>query len=137
MTVLSSKRRESETEFIHTARKLQIFTLRCCKKFPTRYWGYWLAYLIGPAASITSNVEHANSIYPLCQEEVKLRRSFFIKALGDITNLASQIEIVYEAETFQLEARIKTEWIALIDKEERLIKGVMKKDRERYKNIPD
>ena len=37
MSVVKSKRHESEMEFIHVARELQIYTLRKCVKFPKRY----------------------------------------------------------------------------------------------------
>lgn len=48
--------------------------------------------------------------------------------------MVSQIEVAHEL--FGLEADKVKFWMELVQKEIRLVKGAMKKDRERYKNLP-
>lgn len=120
-------------EFIAVARELEIFTIKKCVKFPKRYTFYLSKPISDIAFRIHSYVKLANGIYPTNQHEVQMRRDYFLKAHAELYNLVSQIEISHEI--FGLDFDTMKNWMEIVDKEIGLIKGTLKKDRERYKNI--
>lgn len=134
MSVPSGKRGESEMEFIHTARELQIHTIRKCVGFPKRYTFYIGQPIAGSATRIYQCVMMANSIYPTNAHEAQIRRDYLLEAGAELRSLVSQIEVA--TELFGIEERSMRYWMDLVDKEIRLIKAVLKKDKERYKNLP-
>ena len=134
MSVVKSKRSESVLEFLHTARELQIYTIRkCTNAIPKRYTFYLGVGIAESAKEIYRGVKRGNSIYPTNQHEAQLRRDCFIGAYAELENLASQVEVAQEI--IGLDPRILKEWAELITREMRLIKAVLKADRERYKNL--
>lgn len=134
MAVIKSNRAESEMEFIHTARQLQIHTIQKCVNFPKRYTFYVGQPMAECATRIYEYVKCANSIYPLNQHEVQIRRDYLLRANAELNSLISQIEVA--GELFGLEPDKMKFWMEIIEKEIRLVKGTMKKDRERYKDLP-
>ena len=134
MAVIKSKRDESEMEFIHTARQLQIHTIQKCVGFPKRYTFYVSQPIAEMATRIHEYVKCANSIYPLNQHEVQLRRDYLLKANAELNSLVSQIEVANEL--FGIEGEKMKFWLDIVEKEIRLVKGTLKKDRERYKDLP-
>ena len=76
----------------------------------------------------------ANSIYPLNQHEVQIRRDYLLRANAELYNLVSQIEVANEL--FGIDGDSVKFWMDIVEREIRLVKGTMKKDRERYKNLP-
>ncbi len=135
MSVIKSKRNESDMQFLNTARELEIYTLRQSKNFPKRYSLFFDLHLLHPAVQVYEYVKEGNSIdHPLCQEEANIRREHFLKAYAKLQSLTSQIEIAHEA--FQLNFDSMRRWMDLVDQEMRLVKAVMKADRARYKNLP-
>ena len=133
MTVVRSKRAESEMEFVHTARELQIYTIQKCVGFPKRYTFYLSQPISTSATHIHQYVKMANSIYPINAHEVQMRRDYLLRANAELNSLVSQIEVAHEM--FGLEPNVMKYWMDIVEKEIRLVKGTMKKDRERYKNI--
>ena len=83
MAVIKSNRTESEMEFIHTARQLQIHTIQKCVNFPKRYTFYVGQPMAECATRIHEYVKCANSIYPLNQHEVQMRRDYLLRANAD------------------------------------------------------
>lgn len=134
MSVIKSNRAESEMEFIHTARQLQIHTIQKCVNFPKRYTFYVSQPIAECATRIHEYVKCANSIYPLNQHEVQMRRDYLLRANAELNNLVSQIEVANEL--FGIEGDKMKYWMEIVEKEIRLVKAVMKKDRERYKDLP-
>lgn len=134
MSVIKSNRAESEMEFIHTARQLQIHTIQKCVNFPKRYTFYVSQPIAECATRIHEYVKCANSIYPVNQHEVQMRRDYLLRANAELYSLISQIEVANEL--FGIEADKMKYWMEIVEKEIRLVKGTMKKDRERYKNLP-
>lgn len=133
MSVIKSKRNESGMEFIHNARTLQIYTIKKCVAFPKRYSFYMGQPIVQMATEIHNDVKRANSIYPLNTHEAQLRRDYLLRAIAELNSMVSQVEVA--AEMFHIEPDGLKYWMELIDKELRLIKGVLKEDRERYKKI--
>lgn len=134
MAVIKSNRTESEMEFIHTARQLQIHTIQKCVNFPKRYTFYVGQPMAECATRIHEYVKCANSIYPLNQHEAQMRRDYLLRANAELNSLISQIEVA--GELFGLEPDKMKFWMEIVEKEIRLVKGTMKKDRERYKDLP-
>ena len=121
-------------EFIYNARALQIYTIQKCVGFPKRYSFYLGQPIAQMANNIHNYVKSANSIYPLNQHEAQLRRDYLLKANAELNSLISQVEVA--AEMFGIEPDKLKFWMELVEKELRLIKGVLKDDKERYKNLP-
>ncbi len=134
MTVIKSKRSVSEMEFIATARKLEMHTIRKCVNFPKRYTFYVSQPLAAASTRIYENVKKGNSIYPTNQHEVQMRRDYFLVAHAELQSMISQLEVA--AELFGIDADAMKYWMELVDTEIRLVKAVLKNDRARYKDLP-
>ena len=134
MSVIKSQRNKSEMEFIANARKLQIYTIRKCVNFPKRYTFYVSQPIANASTRIYEDVRRANSIYPVNQHEAQMRRDCFLRANAELYSLISQIEVAQEL--FGIDMDAMQNWLDIIDFEIRLVKAVMKSDRERYKNLP-
>ena len=134
MSVIKSKRSKSQLEFLATARKLQAFTIhKCVNTVPKRYTFYIGTHLADSATAIYEWVKRGNSIYPLNSHEVQMRRDCFLKAYAELQSLVSQIELAHEI--IQFDPNVLAEWSSLINTELKMVKAVLKADRERYKNI--
>lgn len=134
MSVVRSRRGESEVEFLHTARELEMYSIRKCVNFPKRFTFYLSQPIANIATRIYENVKKANSIYPTNQHEAQVRRDYLLTANAELFNLVSQVEVAHEM--FGLEPNVMAYWSEIIEKEVRLVKALMKKDKERYKNLP-
>ena len=96
MSVIKSKRSTSDMEFLATARKLEIYTIQKCVNFPKRYTFYVSQPLAAAATRIYEDVKRANSIYPLNQHEVQIRRDYFLHANAELQSMISQLEVAQE-----------------------------------------
>lgn len=134
MSVNRSQRSTSDMEYLSIARKLEIFTIQKCVGFPKRYTFYLTEGISDLAKQVYIEVKAANSIFPQNQHEAQLRRDHLISAYCALQNLISQIEIAQEM--FGIQPDALCHWMELIDSELRLVKAVMKSDRERYKSLP-
>lgn len=134
MSVIKSQRSSSSMDFIHTARELQIYTIKKCSNFPKRYTFYISQPLANAATRIHEYVKMANSVYPINTHEAQIRRDYLIRANSELNSMISQIEVAQEI--FGLEPNVIKFWMDIVGKEIKLVKGVMKEDRERYKNLP-
>lgn len=121
-------------EFVYAARQLQIHTIKKCVNFPKRYTFFVSQPIAACATRIHEYVKCANSIYPMNQHEAQLRRDYMLRANAELNNLVSQLEVANEL--FGIEGDKLKYWMDIVDKEIRLVKGIMKKDRERYKDLP-
>lgn len=120
-------------QFIDTAYKLYIFSVQQCVKFPKRYTFYVSQEISHTASEIHRKVKCANSVFPSNAHEVQKRRDYFIEAYADAQSLISQINAA--TELFQISGSVLTQWMELVYSELTLIKGVMKKDKTRYKHL--
>lgn len=121
-------------EFLFNARNLQIYSIKKAVGFPKRYTFYVSQPIANSAVRIFEFVKKGNSIYPTNQHEAQLRRDFFLNAHAELQSLISQIEVAQEI--FGIEASVMQTWMEMIEKELRLVKAVMKKDRARYQELP-
>ena len=120
-------------EFVHTARELQIYTIKKCVGFPKRYTFFLAQPISEMATRIHQYVKAANSIYPTNAHEAQIRRDYLLRANAELNSLVSQIEVANEI--FGLEENVLKFWMDIVDREIRLVKGTMKKDNERYKDL--
>jgi hypothetical protein len=121
-------------EFIATARKLEIYSIQKCVNFPKRYTFYVSQPIANAATRIYEDVKRANSIYPMNQHEAQMRRDYLLRANAELQSMVSQLEVAQEL--FGIEMDTLKYWVDIIDTEIRLVKAVIKSDRERYKNLP-
>lgn len=133
ISVIKSKRNESDMQFLDTAYQLYIFTVQQCVKFPKRYTFYVSQDISHIASEIHRKVKCANSIFPTNMHEVQMRRDYFLEAYADTQSLISQVNAA--SEMFQISGSVLTRWMELIQSELNLLKGVMKRDKARYKNL--
>lgn len=130
MSVVKSKRGESEVEFIHTARELEIFTMRQCVNFPKRYTFYLSQPIVQLAVQVYDSVVKANSIYPENRRDATLRRDHFVRANAALHSMIAQVELAQEL--FGLAPEPTDKWMGYIEREIKLIQGVIRKDQERF-----
>lgn len=64
-----------------------------------------------------------------------MRRDYMLKANAELNSLVSQIEVA--AEMFGIEPDKLKYWMDMVEQEIRLVKGAMKRDKERYKDLPE
>ena len=134
MSVIKSKRSTSDLEFLAGARRLEIYTIKKCTRFPKRYTFYISQPLANAATRVYEATKRANSIYPLNQHEVQLRRDQLLMAHAELQSMISQLEVAQEL--FGIEPDTLRRWMELVDTEIRLIKALLKSDRARYKELP-
>ena len=118
-------------EFLANARKLQIYTIQKCVNFPKRYTFYVSQPIANAAVRVYEDVKKGNSIYPLNQHEVQMRRDCFLKAYAELQSMVSQIEAAQEL--FGIEPETMKYWMEIVDTEIKLVRAVLKNDRARYK----
>lgn len=134
MSVIKSQREDSKMDFIHVARELQIYSIKKCSNFPKRYTFYVSQPIANAATRIHEYVKMANSVYPTNAHEAQIRMDYLIRANAELNSFVSQIEVAQEL--FGLELNVIKHWMDIVGREIKLVKGVMKDDRERYKNLP-
>lgn len=126
-------RNESSVEFLDIARKLEKETIEMCVRFPKRYTFYVSQPLANTATRIHFLVKAGNSVYPQTAEDVATRRSYFVKAYAELQGMVSKVELAKEL--FPVAEKRLVILMGYIDKEAQLIKGILKSDRKRYKNL--
>ena len=134
MSVLKSRRSVSDVHFLYLARELEAKTRRRCLSAPKRFTFYGLHELWLSARRIYENVKKGNSVYPQNQHEAQIRKDCFIFAGMELQNYISQLELLVEDRVLSPEAI--QELAENVDQELKLIKAVIKSDKERYSNLP-
>lgn len=120
-------------QFLDTAYKLYIYTVQQCTKFPKRYTFYVSQPIALTAHTILDSVKRANSIFPTNEHEAQMRRDCFIQAYSSSQSLITQINAA--TELFPVSSGALTAWMELIQSELYFLKGIMKRDKARYKDI--
>lgn len=136
MSVVKSKRSESNIEFLNTAREVEIFYLKILAQKPKKYKAFLSDELIRLSADTYNNAKAANSIYPASADDAKLRRQYMLKAYCSNQMVISQTEVLYAVCQSDALSIKELEQIAhkLYDLD-KLLKAVIKKDKERYKDL--
>ena len=142
MSVYKSKRGKSSVQFVETARKLEEHTLEQCLKVPKRYTFLLTQQIMGLASTVYEEVVAANSIYPTNQHEAQLRRDHLTAANAALQALDRQLGLLAgvlwkNPENFKGFDHAFTVWGDLINEEAKLISGIKRADRARYKDLPE
>ena len=136
MSVLRSDRKESDMQFIVNAMDLYSATVQYSNKIPKRYTFTVAQKITDKAGEILDHVIEGNSFPVSNQHEAQIRRDQFLMAMAKIRSLSCRIEAIKRIPNVQiLDIGTVERWMKMLDKELILIKGVMKSDRERYKNL--
>ena len=141
MSVYKALRGDSPVQFVETARKLAIFTRKNCLKMPKRYTFYGAQELSALADAVYNEVKMANSIFPGNQADAQLRRNHLTEANAALQALVGQLGIMADLlkqnpEKLTWLDNALEEWAIMITDEAKLISGVKKSDKERYKKLP-
>lgn len=121
-------------EFLYTARNLEIYTVKKVINFPKRVTFYISQPLANTATTVHKLVKKGNTIYPTNQHEAQLRKDYFLEALGELQAFVSQLEIAEQI--CNIKANEMVHWMELVMKEQRLIKALLRVERDKYKNLP-
>ena len=135
MSVPKYDRMESEADFLYFARVIEMYLKESVRKFDKSDTFTFKVPLCNLAFDINRNIRRGNSIYPLNQHEAQLRRDFFLTAKGDLEDFVGEWEIAKEL-IKQLDKEMFFDLSDLLKTEIKLLIGIMKKDRERFRNLP-
>lgn len=141
MSVYKALRGDSSVQFVETARKLAVHTRKCGLKMPKRYTFFGVQELCLLADTVYNEVKMANSIFPGNQQDAQLRRNHLIEANATLQALIGQLGILADLlkqnpEQVKWLDNALEEWAQLISDEAKLISGVKKSDKQRYKGLP-
>ena len=97
---------------------------------------------MGLASTVYEEVVAANSIYPTNQHEAQLRRDHLTAANAALQALDRQLGLLAgvlwkNPENFKGFDHAFTVWGDLINEEAKLISGIKRADRARYKDLPE
>lgn len=122
-------------QFLQTARELYIYTIKKCVNIPKRYTFYISVPTANIATDIHALLQQGNSyLFPKNTHEAQLRRDCFLSARAKCIALIGQIEMINEITPLDKKGMLN--WVEMINKELSLVDGILKKDEERYKNLP-
>lgn len=128
MSVIVSKRSESSVQFVATARELVKYTTQKCLKLPKRLTFFISTDLVNTAQEIYKDAIYIKTLYQI--EYINERIMLCEKCISRCEYIASMLDIV-KIYTPELPEKIFTRWIEILDYEISLLKGLIKKDKER------
>lgn len=124
-SVFARKRKETSMQFFVNALELQIeitkFVMR--EKVLPKKWRYAIGYpLIGKVDELVDNITYANSIYPVNEEELRLRKHYQTMAICNCFQIQNKLIRAEKCvQTVKIEQMEKL--IELIGKELELLKA--------------
>ena len=144
MSVIESKRDLSRMQYVKIAQDLIKFTTQQCLKLPKRLTFFISTDLVKTAQEIYKAVLHIRSYYSregvsqkrldLC--DLVLARLDYLASMLDILHIYAPIQEpdkVNKNKKMIMTPKTFERWVALIDEETLLIKGLIKKEKERLK----
>lgn len=133
MSVLAGDRKEATIEFLKNARDIEEKFIRIEINKPKRYKQF-LSKLVDYSMDLLSEVKAGNSIYPSTKLDVDTRQMHFKEGIGLCQVLVSQVEVLHDIFGDDgLSIGEVREIAEMINKEIRLIKGIITSDKERFK----
>ena len=90
MSVVKSKRGESDLAIINKSRELAVYTARICsneKNFPKRYRWCITSKIVSDSFDIYSNIRKANAVFVKIETDYNIRRQCQDNAIGSIDSL--------------------------------------------------
>lgn len=133
MSVIVSKRKTSEVQFLENARLLELYTLKKTMKMPKR-WNHFKILFEKCVINCYNNCKLGNSIFLRDKESAEERKKYFEKALQNLYVLSSQIDIAKELKLCEkITEKQFAHWLGLIVTEIEQLKYIEKSDSERIK----
>lgn len=132
MSVIQSKRKESELEFLKLLRDIEAIFIRMSVNKPRKY-KHILDKMIDMSMEALNYAKTANSIYVENQLQFDTRQTYFKQSIAKVYAISSQIEIlrdVFRKECIsdgQLKELSKKSWDAI-----KCLKGVIATDKKRW-----
>ena len=134
-----SKRELSNIEYVYNAARLYSFTLDCAMKLPKRWMFLLTERTVDAAARVLEHAKAANSIYVTCAVDADLRRFHLNQAYCYAQVLASYVDEMFERFPSRedgggacISQASYLRWVESIDREFKLVKGVMASDKKRF-----
>lgn len=135
MSVKACNREVSQMEFLKNARDIEVFFIKMMVTRPKKYRAFYQK-IVESSMEILNCSKRGNSIYVERREDVLLRTEQFKKALAELQALISQIEVIYYLFNDEgISSKQIEEITKMINTEIGLLKGLLKSDRVRYKNL--
>lgn len=132
------------SEFVYNTFELEEFTTKKVQNYSGRYRHRQPDEVYHLVSSACSKIRQGNDIHPRFKEQAIKREDTFEDAIRDLHEAVTKLDIVSRlAKEDQGEKGEKKyggkkmdTWAGLINKECFLVKGVIRADRRRYKNLP-
>jgi hypothetical protein len=136
MSVVKSKRGESELQVVTKSIALASYTIHICsneKNFPKRYRWCLTGKIVEHTIEICNNVNKANSVYVSSARDYQTRRQYQNTALAASYALLTMMDIAYN--TFNIDDKRIEHWVGLVIDVQNLIRNWRKSDSEKHKNL--
>ena len=135
MSVKACDRSTSNMEFLKNARDIEINIIKCTINKSKKY-RFFYNKLIDMSIELLNHVKKGNSIYVENQNDVMLRSQEFKLAIAESQAMLSQIEIMYFLfKDAGISIKLVENIADMINTEIMLLKGLLKADRVKYKNL--
>ena len=136
MSVRVSEREQSKLEFLKTLLDIEKWCLYKSDSAPKKYRFMINNYLVKYSADAYSFAKMGNSIYVRDEETKQLRRTYLLKAHASLQAFVSQVDVIYAICKADFMTNNELEHIAELSFNGiKLLKGVLKSDNTRYKEI--
>ena len=136
MSVVKSKRTQSELEVVTKAIALSSYTIHICsneKNFPKRYRWCLTGKIVDFTIDICNFINMANSVFVSSANDFQTRRQYQNQALASSYALLTMMDIAYN--TFSIDDDRIEHWIGLVIEVQNLLRNWRKSDLERYKDF--
>lgn len=136
MSVVKSKRTESELQVVTKAIELSSYTIHICsneKNFPKRYRWCLTGKIVKHTIDTCNYINMANSVFVSNIEDFNTRRQYQNKALASTYALLTMMDIAYN--TFNIDDDRIEHWTGLVIDAQSLIRNWRKSDSEKHKNL--
>lgn len=140
MSVIKEKRGEAKTQFLDSARELEEYTIKQCRRFPKAFTFIITNDLVRYAKGVYEEVIAANTYFPTDHEEYEARKNHINEALVHLRQLDSQLVVArgvikHTDKNKKIEDSCWENWGRMINEEYRLLTALKKSDKEQFKKL--
>lgn len=138
MTVVKSRRGQSDLEVITKSRELAKYTIRICdneKNFPKRHRWFTNNRLADVALDVCGYIYEANGTFVKTKSDYAIRRDNQVHALNKIERLLLNMTIAYEL--YNVDSKKIDYWTGLVIEVQKLLRAWRDSDYKRYSHLED
>lgn len=137
MSVLKNNRAESKVQYIDTAERLVVHTVKCCMKLPKRWTFFGVTHVVELAHTVLECCRGANSIYVKTRQDFEYRRHLLLQGNVAVQAMISELGILIDLmhenpETQKWVENAARVWGDLLNQEAKLIAGVRAYDESKF-----